>query len=108
MYNSIINNLLNDLDEFHFSTDSVKSQGDVYLAKLVIPGIKKKDLKISSTNDFLKIYLKKEKKDDSLLKKINLGGLVDIGKITSKLEDGILEITLPKKEVSESVDIKIM
>ena len=52
MYNSIINNLLNDLDEFHFSTDSVKSQGDVYLAKLVIPGIKKKDLKISSTNDF--------------------------------------------------------
>jgi HSP20 family molecular chaperone IbpA len=33
--------------------------------------------------------------------------LVDIGSISSKLSNGILEITMPKKEVKESIDIKI-
>ena len=70
----------------------------------IIPGIKKKDISISATNDYL---ILKQEKDKKLLRKINLGGLVDIKTISSKLEDGILEITLPKSEVAESVQIKI-
>ena len=82
------------------------SLGDVYQAKIVIPGVKKNKISISATNDFLKVFIKEEK-DKKLLRKINLGGLVDINSISSKLEDGILEITLPKREISESIEVKV-
>lgn len=107
MQNTLFDIIFNDLQGIESVTsDTVKSLGDVYQAKIVIPGIKKKDISISATNDYLKVFLKQEK-DKKLLRKINLGGLVDIKTISSKLEDGILEITLPKSEITESVQIKI-
>ena len=33
--------------------------------------------------------------------------LVSIGSITSKMENGLLTVTLPKKEVSESINIEV-
>ena len=107
MNNSLFDIIFNDLhDSTSAIADSVKSLGDVYQAKLILPGIKKDKISISATNDFLKIFLKEEK-DKKLLRKINLGGLVDINSISSKLEDGILEITLPKREISESIQVKV-
>ena len=107
MYNSLFDIIFNDLhDSSAFKSDSVKSCGDIYKATVVIPGVKKDQIYISATSDYLKIFLK-EKEDKKLLKKISLGGLVDIKSISSKLEDGVLEVVLPKNEVSESVEIKI-
>lgn len=107
MHNTLLDIIFNDLHGIESaSSDSVKSLGDVYQAKIVIPGVKKDKISISATNDFLKVY-SKEKEDKKLLRKINLGGLVDISSITSKLEDGILEITLPKREIAESIEVKI-
>jgi len=107
MNNSLFDIIFNDLYDVNQSnTDSVQSLGDVYQAKIVIPGIKKSKISISATNDFLKVFLK-EKEDKKLLRKINLGGLVDIQTISSKLQDGILEITLPKREVAESIEVKV-
>jgi len=107
MNNSLFDIIFNDLYEVSdHKTDSVQSVGDVYQAKIVLPGIKKDNISISATNDFLKVFLQEEK-DKKLLRKINLGGLVDIKSISSKLEDGILTITLPKSEVSESIKVEI-
>ena len=107
MNNSLFDIIFNDLYEVSSQqTDSVKSVGDVYQAKIVLPGVKKDKVSISATNDFLKVFLKEEN-DKKLLRKINLGGLVDIKSISSKLEDGILEITLPKSEISESIQVEV-
>ena len=107
MNNSLFDIIFNDLYNVSSQqTDSVKSVGDVYQAKIVLPGIKKDKVSISATNDFLKVFLK-EQENKKLLRKINLGGLVDIKSISSKLEDGILEITLPKSEISESIQVEV-
>ena len=107
MNNSLFDIIFNDLYEVSSQkTDSVKSVGDVYQAKIVLPGIKKDKISISATSDFLKVFLKEEN-EKKLLRKINLGGLVDIKSISSKLEDGILEITLPKSEISESIQVEV-
>tara|TARA_X000001382_G_scaffold120251_1_gene101661 strand:+ start:77 stop:403 length:327 start_codon:yes stop_codon:yes gene_type:complete len=107
MNNSLLDIIFNDLYGIdNASIDGVKSLGDVYQAKIVMPGVKKNKVSISATNDFLKVFLT-EDKDKKLLRKINLGGLVDINSISSKLEDGILQITLPKREVSESIQVKV-
>lgn len=107
MNNSLFDIIFNDLHGSDTNiSDSVKSLGDIYQAKIIVPGIKKNKISISATNDFLKVYLKEEK-DKRLLRKINLGGLVDIQTISSKLQDGILEITLPKREVAESIEVKV-
>ena len=107
MNNSLFDIIFNDLYGIdNASIDGVKSLGDVYQAKIVMPGVKKNKVSISATNDFLKVFLT-EDKDKKLLRKINLGGLVDINSISSKLEDGILQITLPKREVAESIQVKV-
>ena len=108
-YKSLFDTIFNDLEFTNgkFQTDSVQSQGDVYFAKVIMPGISKKDVSIKSTDEHLSVFIKGEDGKKSLLRKINLGGLVDVNSISSKLLNGILEITMPKKEVKESVDIKI-
>lgn len=107
-YKSLFDTIFNDLEFTNgkFQTDSVQSKGDVYFAKVIIPGISKKDVSIKSTDEYLSVFVKQDGKN-SLLRKITLGGLVDVNSISSKLANGILEITMPKKEVKESVDIKI-
>ena len=108
-YKSLFDTIFNDLEFTNgkFQTDSVQSKGDVYFAKVIIPGISKKDVSIKSTDEYLSVFVKQDGKN-SLLRKITLGGLVDVNSISSKLLNGILEITMPKKEVKESVDIKIL
>ena len=107
-YKSLFDTIFNDLEFTNgkFQTDSVQSKGDVYFAKIIIPGVSKKDVSIKSTDEYLSVFVKQNGKN-SLLRKITLGGLVDVNSISSKLANGILEITMPKKEVKESVDIKI-
>ena len=107
-YKSLFDTIFNDLEFTNgkFQTDSVQSKGDVYFAKVIIPGISKKDVSIKSTDEYLSVFVKQDGKN-SLLRKITLGGLVDVNSVSSKLANGILEITMPKKEVKESVDIKI-
>ena len=107
-YKSLFDTIFNDLEFTNgkFQTDSVQSKGDVYFAKVIMPGVSKKNVSIKSTDEYLSVFVKQNGKN-SLLRKITLGGLVDVNSISSKLANGILEITMPKKEVKESVDIKI-
>ena len=108
-YKSLFDTIFNDLEFTNgkFQTDSVQSKGDVYFAKVIMPGVSKKNVSIKSTDEYLSVFVKGEDGKNSLLRKITLGGLVDVNSVSSKLTNGILEITMPKKEVKDSVDIKI-
>jgi HSP20 family molecular chaperone IbpA len=108
-YKSLFDTIFNDLEFTNgkIQSDSVQSKGDVYFAKVIMPGIDKKNVSIKSTDEYLSVFVKDKGGKNSLLRKITLAGLVDVNSISSKLINGILEITMPKKEVKDSVDIKI-
>jgi len=75
----------------------VKEEEDKYLAEVIIPGFKKNEIEISLDNFNLEI---EASKDGKLIKEflLKINEKVDIDNIVSKLEDGILSITLPKKD----------
>ena len=108
-YKSLFDTILNDLEftNSNIQSDSVQSKGDVYLAKVIMPGIDKKNVSIKATDENLSVFVKNKDGKNYLLRKIKLGGLVDVNSIFSKLTNGILEVTMPKKEVKDSVDIKV-
>jgi len=92
------------------------------LVKAELPGINKEDLEVSISNNqlFIKaktIHEEKEEKGDYLRKEItsneyyrsiHLPVNVDDGNIKSDFKNGILQLTLPKKEDShrKRIDIK--
>jgi HSP20 family molecular chaperone IbpA len=108
-YKSLFDTILNDLEftNSNIQSDSVQSKGDVYLAKVIMPGIDKKNVSVKATDENLSVFVKNKDGKNYLLRKIRLGGLVDVNSIFSKLTNGILEVTMPKKEVKDSVDIKV-
>ena len=83
----------------------VKSSDDVYTAELELAGFAKKDVKITSNNEFLNV--KAEKGDKNKNFSISLNDLVSPEDITSKMSNGLLTITMPKKQVKKSLSIKI-
>jgi len=86
-----------------------------------IPGIEKKDINISVTDNLLTIkgQSRSEKKEEqgdyhwqeissaSFARSVMLPGAVDTAKSTAVLKDGILEVTLPKLEGSRRKNIAI-
>ncbi len=96
-------------------------QKDKIVAKVELPGVEKKDVKISLTDNSLTIQgeIKKEeetKKEDYYYREraygnysrtITLPAEVDKDKIIAKFNNGILEITLPKKPEVQPKEITI-
>ncbi len=96
-------------------------QKDKILAKVELPGVEKKDVKISLVDNNLTIQgeIKKEeetKKEDyyyreraygNYARTISLPAEIDKDKIVAKFKNGILEITLPKKPEVQPKEITI-
>ena len=92
-----------------------------YLISTELPGLKKKDVEISVTGQNL--ILKGEKKDEKKIKGDNMfrtersyGSFyrsmmlppeVEVERISAKIEDGVLEITLPKNKEAQKPSKKI-
>lgn len=86
-----------------------------------IPGVKKKDLDVSMTDTTVTIkgttsHEEKEEKDDYYRSEITKGSFsrtvalpdnVDAGKAKASFKDGVLELTVPKVEVSKRHRIKL-
>jgi HSP20 family protein len=84
-----------------------KEHFNIYMA---LPGLKKSDLKIDLEGDVLKVWKKKEETEMSFNftrkefdysefeRSFNLPEDIDREKIKASMENGILNITLPKKE----------
>ena len=83
----------------------IKSSDDVYTAEFELAGFSKKDVSITANNDLIKISAKQDGKEKNF--SISLNDLVCPSEITSKMSNGLLTVTMPKKQVKESIAIKV-
>lgn len=103
---------IQDLAEF--KTD-VTDEGDHYLLEADLPGFDKKDIKLDINGDTLTVHAErhskveeKDKKDKVIRMERSYGSYsrqfdvsgVDTEKIKAKYDNGVLKLTLPKKETS--------
>lgn len=91
---------------------NIKDNTENFELELAVPGGKKEDFKVEVDNDILTIssevktenketkeyYTRKEFSYTSFKRAFTLPETVDGGKINAKYEDGVLRLTLPKKE----------
>ncbi len=105
---------------------NVRQTDKSYELELVAPGLKKEDFKINVNGDMLTIgfehqednnqqnkdegWLRKEYKMRSFSRSFSLDDTIDVSKATAKYADGILHLSLPKKEgaqtISRTIEIK--
>ena len=92
-----------------------------YFLVAEVPGMSEKDVNLEVHNDVLKLTGKKEATSDkegevyhihefhhdSFERSFKLGKEVDTDKVTAKLEDGVLKVTLPKKHEVKAKKIDI-
>ena len=98
-----------------FKTD-ISDRGDAYLLETDLPGFDKKDIRLDLNGDTLTIRAErhseseqKEHKDKYLRVERSYGSysrafdvsLIDTENIKAKYEDGVLKLTLPKKQKVE-------
>ena len=95
-----------------------------YEMQLVAPGLKKEDFKLNVHGDMLTItfehkeennneqgnWIRQEYRVQSFTRSFNLDDTIDAAKISASYKDGILHLTLPKKENAQklSKNIEIM
>jgi HSP20 family protein len=105
---------------------NLRETDKTYEMSLVAPGLRKEDFKLNVSNDLLTIsyeqkeqqnqenksegWLRKEYKMQSFSRNFNLDDTVDLNKITASYDNGILHLTLPKKEIaqrlSKTIEVK--
>lgn len=81
---------------------------DSYLYEKVVPSLTKDDINIELEDNILNISSEKKEEGDyhwsyrSFSEQITLGNNVDNDNIESSLKNGILSITIPKKEIKSN------
>jgi HSP20 family molecular chaperone IbpA len=88
------------------SNVNIKNSDSEFIAEVILPGFSKKDISIFTDDKILEINARKNGRDPAQFK-INLNGLVSINNISSKLEDGILNISLPKISAVDRLSISV-
>jgi HSP20 family protein len=105
---------------------NLRETDKTYELEVVAPGLRKEDFKLNVNNDTLSVSFERkeenseEKKEDGYLRKefrmqsfsrsFHLDDSVDVNKIAASYNNGILQLTLPKKEnaqkISRQIEIK--
>jgi HSP20 family protein len=95
---------------------NVVTNEEDYRIQVAVPGLTKEDVKISVDNSIIRISHEKQETDNetffftnSFEKTYRLPGDVDEKKIEGKIENGVLEVVLPrsKKKLTErTIEIK--
>lgn len=105
---------------------NIKETDGSYELHVIAPGLKKEDFRINVDKNNLTVmfeqkeenketkettdegkWLRSEYRMRSFKRSFTLNEKVDTGKISAKYTDGILEVSLPKKEVSEPAQQEI-
>ena len=102
---------------------NLRETDKTYEMELVAPGLKKEDFKLHVSNDMLTVsyehqdektdesqqegWLRKEYKLQSFTRSFSLDDTVDMNKISANYNNGILSLTLPKKENAQKVSRSI-
>jgi HSP20 family protein len=79
--------------------DVIPGDGEIRVI-VELPGVEKKDIKLSGTDDKLTISV--DTPERKYFKEVELPCRVDVKKATSKYKNGVLDITIPKKEEEET------
>jgi HSP20 family protein len=99
----------------------VVEKDNAYLVKAELPGVKKEDIHISIDGSQVTIEaeVKREKKDEKdrelhiervygkVMRSFSLPQEVDEGKAQAKVNDGVLELTLPKKQAAGRKEVTV-
>lgn len=99
----------------------VIDRSDEIVVRAEVPGVDKKDISISLTDNLLTIkgqsktekkeedgdYHKREISSSAFARSFTLPGAVDAGNASASLKDGVLEISLPKSEASKKRNIEV-
>jgi len=104
-----------ETSKYLLSTETrIRNTETEYVVLLSVPGLTKEDLKISTKEGILKISFEKEESDDSVyftssfVKSYNIPDDVKEKDIVGKVENGILELTLPidkKKSIERQISL---
>lgn len=121
LWDSFFNNVM-DRSELSFRTD-VKEEVDKYVIDAELPGMTKDDIKVEMEDNYLTItannehyeeketegYIRKERREGSYCRNFYIENVKE-DNIEAEYNNGILEITLPKKEKTavkkKTIDIK--
>lgn len=104
-----------ELPDMRYPLMDLKEEEDKYVLETEIPGLKKEEINIEITKDrVIELkgekteeketeeedgkYIHKERCETSFYRKLYLPSEIDPEKVDAKTENGILTITLPKKE----------
>lgn len=121
-FNRGIGELIGYDHAFSVPSVNVVEKPDSFMLEVAAPGLEKGDFKVSVENGCLNISAHKEKKEEvkegrytrrefnytSFQRSFNLPEGVKPEEVHAAYENGILKVTLPKKEVSQVEDARII
>lgn len=98
----------------HTSCDVI-DEGNQFRIKMDVPGVKKSDVNLNVTDNSIEVsaehkaeseekkknYLRKERSQVSYYRSLPLSEKIISDKVSAKLIDGVLDITLPKSQPTE-------
>ena len=97
-------------EQFVTPVASVVEDGDAYLLKVEMPGVNKEGLEISVENNELTItgrrdlaqiegtLIHRESRTEDFRRVFELDPSIDMSKISARIDQGVLSLTLPKAE----------
>jgi HSP20 family protein len=97
-------------EQFVAPVSSVIEDGDGYMLQVEMPGVNKEGLEISVENNELTILgrrslptidgtlIHRESRPENFRRTFELDPSIDTGKISAKIEQGVVTLTLPKAE----------
>lgn len=94
---------LDTFDNLTSQSSKISSTDENYIIKIAVPGLTKEDIKITSKEEVITVlYEKNENNEQSFVKPFkktySIPSDVDEKKIEGKIENGIIEIILPKNK----------
>ena len=99
----------------------IRETDDTYVVDVDIPGMRKEDVRVEVLNDVLTLsgereqedwseekgYRRVERRYGNFRRSVKLPGEVDAEKVTGVFKEGVLEVTLPKRESAKSKVVAI-
>lgn len=98
---------------------NIRETDKSYELELVAPGLKKEDFKLQVNGDLLTVsfehqesqseggeeqgYLRREYRHQSFSRSFSLDDTVDVNNISAQYRDGMLQVSLPKKEGAQRI-----
>ncbi len=121
-FNRGIGELIGYDHAFSVPSVNVVEKPDSFMLEVAAPGLEKGDFKVSVENGCLNISAHKEKKEEvkegrytrrefnytSFQRSFNLPEGVKPEEVQAAYENGILKVTLPKKEVARAEDARVI